>query len=424
MEPENTANAPRETSVPGITSLDQLDLSKRYSYADYYSWKFEDRVELIKGIVHPIGSSPGLTHQKTARQLVRSLIEYFERKKCEMLFAPLDVRLPDTQGQTDDTSIFTVVQPDICIICDPSKIDERGILGPPDLIIEILSQESAFTEMSIKYHLYEEYGVKEYWVVDPVEKMVDVYFLQNGRYAALHPFTEGDEGHSVLFPELKFNIDEVFKDLSPWIKNIVHEPASPYGTEITSLEQLDLSRVYSYADYFRWKFEERVELIKGFIHKMSAPNPAHQDISIHLIGFILPFFAKRPCKVYHAPIDVRFPDSKKKTDDASIFTVVQPDLCIICDLSKIDERGVLGPPDLIIEILSLSNSRKDTKIKFDLYEENGVKEYWIADPRKRTIRLYTLHHGKYTGPVTFAENDEIRSVLFPELTFSLKEVFK
>ena len=424
MEPENTANEPRRAPVPAITSLDQLDLSKRYSYADYYSWKFEDRVELIKGVVHPLGLSPGLTHQKTARQMVRSLNEYFERKKCEMLFAPLDVRLPDSQDQTDDTSIFTVVQPDICIICDPSKIDERGILGPPDLIIEILSQESTFTEMSIKYHLYEEYGVKEYWVVDPVEKMVDVYFLQNGRYAALHPFTEGDEGHSVLFPELKFNIDEVFKDLSLWSGNIVHEPDSPYGTEITSLEQLDLSKVYSYADYFRWKFEERVELIKGFIHKMSAPNLTHQLISGDLFWQIKTLFKGKACEIVAAPLDVRLPYSKKKTDDASIFTVVQPDICIVCDDSQKDEHGIIGAPDLIIEILSPSNSRKDTKIKFDLYEENGVKEYWIADPRKKTIRLYTLHHRKYTGPVTFTENDEIRSVLFPELTFSLKEVFK
>lgn len=424
MKPENTANAPRKTSVPGITSLDQLDLSKRYSYADYYSWKFEDRVELIKGVVHPIGPSPGTNHQLVSGSLLFLLYPFFKEKPCKFVKGPIDVCLPDTEGQTDDSAIFTVVQPDLCVICDPSKIDERAVIGAPDLIIEILSEQSALIEMSIKYHLYEEYGVKEYWVVDPVEKMVDVYFLQNGRYAALHPFTEGDEGHSVLFPELKFNIDEVFKGLSPWSGNIVHEPASPYGIEITSLEQLDFSKVYSYADYFRWKFEERVELIKGFIHKMSAPNPTHQDVSIHLISIIFPFFAKRPCKVYHAPIDVRLPDSKKKTDDASIFTVVQPDLCIICDLSKIDGRGVLGPPDLIIEILSPSNSRKDTKIKFDLYEENGVKEYWIADPRKRNIRLYTLHHRKYTGPVTFAENDEIRSVLFPELTFSLKEVFK
>lgn len=422
MEPENTANEPQGAE---ILSLDQLDLSKRYSYADYYSWKFEERVELIKGIVHPMGPSPGTKHQLVSGSLLYLLYTFFKEKAFTFIKGPIDVCLPETEGQTDDSALFTVVQPDLCVICDPSKIDDRAVIGAPDLMIEILTEENAHNEMSIKYHLYEEYGVKEYWVVDPIARMVDVYFLQNGRYAGLRPFTEGDEVQSVLFPELKFNINELFKGLSLWSGNIVHEPAIPYGTEITSLEQLDFSKVYSYADYFRWKFEERVELIKGFIHKMSpAPTYTHQKTAKKLVSKLDRYFEPHKCEMLFAPLDVRLPDSKNKTDDSSILTVVQPDICIVCDPAKIDERGVIGAPDLAIEILSPGNSKKDTKIKFELYEKNGVKEYWIADPRRKIIVVYTLHDQKYTGPDTFTENDEIRSALFPELKFSLVEVFK
>lgn len=208
-------------------------------------------------------------------------------------------------------------------------------------------------------------------------------------------------------------------------EKVAEEPLVPYGSEIVSLDQLDLSRRYSYADYFKWKFQERVELIKGFIYKMSpATSSSHQSITAFLAGTFFNFFRKSPCKFFPGPFDVRLPDSKKQTDDRLVFTVVQPDLCVICDPGKIDDRGCIGAPDLVVEILSPGNTAKEMGIKFDLYEENGVKEYWLVEPEDRAILVYILQDGKYIGLKPFTEEDEMVSPLFPELRFAVKEAFE
>lgn len=201
------------------------------------------------------------------------------------------------------------------------------------------------------------------------------------------------------------------------------EPTVSYGL-ITSLDQLDLSKRYSYADYFRWKFQERVELIKGFIHKMSpAPSPRHQEISYALGLKLGQYIYGADCKIYPAPFDVRLPDSKKKTDENDIFTVVQPDLCVICDPNKIDNKGCEGAPDLVIEILSPGNSKKEMGIKFDLYEENGVKEYWMVEPGERVVYVYILKGKKFVGLKPFIEDEVIHCTIFPKLKFELKDIF-
>ena len=151
--------------------------------------------------------------------------------------------------------------------------------------------------------------------------------------------------------------------------------------KIDNLSQLDLNGTYSYADYLTWQFEQAVELIKGKIFPMAAPNRKHQIISREIHGIMYMFFQKAPCEFYAAPFDVRLYD-KKKTIKANkdVFTVVQPDLCIICDETKLDDKGCIGAPDLIVEILSPGNSTKEMRTKKDLYAETGVREYWIIDP--------------------------------------------
>ncbi|MDY6025521.1 Uma2 family endonuclease [Bergeyella zoohelcum] len=192
--------------------------------------------------------------------------------------------------------------------------------------------------------------------------------------------------------------------------------------KITDINQLDLNKIYSYADYLLWKFEERIELIKGRIFKMSpAPSRKHQDISMNLIGEMIPIFKGQKCKMYTAPFDVRFP--KESTDNKTIYTVVQPDICIICDENKLDDKGCIGAPDLIVEILSPGNSKKELKNKFELYEEYGVKEYWIVNPLDEVVYVHTLENGKYKGafPIT---DDYIHSEVFPEVKIHTDEVFK
>ena len=132
------------------------------------------------------------------------------------------------------------------------------------------------------------------------------------------------------------------------------------------VEEPDPSLSYTYADYVKCKFEEQVEFIRGKIFKMSpAPTPLHQQISIGLASEIYSFLKKKPCKVFAAPFDVHLPVKNKNKDD-EITNVAQPDICVICDEAKIDGRGCLGAPDLIIEILSPGNAHKEVKLKHEI----------------------------------------------------------
>jgi Uma2 family endonuclease len=194
---------------------------------------------------------------------------------------------------------------------------------------------------------------------------------------------------------------------------------------ITKFSQLDLTKQYTYADYLTWQFKERVELIRGWILKMSpAPNTVHQSSSTTIQGEMYSYFKKSTCRLFDAPFDVRLVDSKKSKSDKLVYTVVQPDICVICDAKKLDERGCIGAPDLIVEIVSPGNSMREMKTKYELYEENGVREYWIANPLEKNIMLYFLKAKKYHLKKIYFDDDAIESVLFKGLTIELKEIFK
>ena len=189
---------------------------------------------------------------------------------------------------------------------------------------------------------------------------------------------------------------------------------------ITNFSDLDLTKTYSYADYLLWQFQDRVELIKGFILKMSpAPSMVHQRISNNVSYELNNYFKRKPCDVFVAPFDVRLPIPSAKKDS----TVVQPDLCIICDESKLDARGCNGTPDLMIEIISSSNSKHDVHTKFNLYQEAGVKEYWIIEPNDKIILVYTLVNSEFIGLKPQVEGENIKSPLFPELNIAIEDKF-
>ncbi len=194
---------------------------------------------------------------------------------------------------------------------------------------------------------------------------------------------------------------------------------------ITNIDDLDLNGSYTYADYLLWQFSERLEIIKGKIFKMSpAPSSSHQRVSMKLTRELDKYFYNLSCEIFVAPFDVRLINFKKSTSDNQILTVVQPDLCIICDKLKVDEKGCLGAPNLIIEILSKGNSKKDLTIKFDLYEENGVQEYWLVNPSEKDVHIYTLQNGKYIGSRPFIMETEIQSPTFPKLKFEVDKIFE
>ena len=189
------------------------------------------------------------------------------------------------------------------------------------------------------------------------------------------------------------------------------------------LANLDLNKVYTYADYYKWKFEERVELIKGYIFKMSpSPNRLHQEISGGISYQLLKFLARSPCKVYTAPFDVRFP--RKSKADKDIITVLQPDICVVRDRSKLDDRGCIGAPDIVVEVLSPSNNKKELKNKYEIYEEAGVKEYWVVWPYEQTMIVYTLTDGKFVSSPVISGGDILTSSVLPGFSLNISELFR
>lgn len=193
---------------------------------------------------------------------------------------------------------------------------------------------------------------------------------------------------------------------------------------VNSLQDLDFSKTYSYAEYLTWQFAERVELLKGHIRLMAAPSPKHQRVSRRLTKSFLDFFDKNPCELYYAPFDVRLYNRKKSIlADRDVYTVVQPDICVICDSTKIDDKGCNGAPDMIIEILSLGNQQTDLKDKYKLYAENGVTEYWIVYPNDAVIHQFVLKDEQYYTHGIFTQRDLISPFLFPELSIVLEGVF-
>ena len=326
-----------------------------------------------------------------------------------------------------------MVQPDICVICDSAKLDDNGCIGAPDLIVEVLSPSTSKKDLNYKFKLYEVAGVREYWIVHPKTKTVKVFLLQpDGKYDEGTEYECNQKAPVHIFEGLEINLNELFDleiekketkpyELPPEKPTIIEEPIAGYGTL-----ELDESKRYTYADYMTWSDDIRRELINGFIHLMSAPLRVHARISQKMNRAIDRFVEKNKgeCHVYYAPFDVRLPLHGSNEDD-KIYDVVQPDICVICDLSKLDENGCIGAPDLIVEVLSPSTSKKDLNYKFKLYEVAGVREYWIVYPKEKTVKVFLLlPDGKYDDGTEYECNQKAPVHIFEGLEIDLNELFE
>ena len=187
---------------------------------------------------------------------------------------------------------------------------------------------------------------------------------------------------------------------------------------------LDINKRYSFADYLTWFDDKRRELYNGLVKIMSAPRRKHQKISVIILNNIFNYLKNKKCEVYAAPFDVRLPENGDK-DNKKIFTVVQPDIVVVCDPKKLDEKGCIGAPDLIVEILSPSTGNRDLKDKFLIYEKHGVKEYWVANPDLNNIQIFILDEAlkKYQFQGTFIEGDDVSPSMFPDLIIKIDEIF-
>jgi Uma2 family endonuclease len=166
-----------------------------------------------------------------------------------------------------------------------------------------------------------------------------------------------------------------------------------------------------------------VELIKGKIFRMSpAANRKHQKIVGTIYIRLGVFLENKKCEVYVAPFDVRLP--RKSKDDKDIITVLQPDVCVICDPAKLDDRGCIGAPDIVVEVLSPGNNAKELKNKYEVYEQSGIKEYWVVSPQDETVLIHLLEGGKFRLLQLKVAGDIVTSPILPGFTLDVKELFK
>lgn len=212
------------------------------------------------------------------------------------------------------------------------------------------------------------------------------------------------------------------------------------------------NRLYTYGDYLKWTDEKRYEIVDGQVHIMSpAPASVHQRILGEILRQISNYLFEKECEVYPAPFDVRFPEGEEKDED--ILTVVQPDISVICDKTRLDNRGYRGAPELVIEIISLSTGDRDRKVKRELYEKHGVKEYWLVDYQEKKVEVYLstdmikrgnklldkrpdkAHNSdpekcdkkkekRFRAPVLYNERDMVSVNIFDDLKINLSYVFR
>lgn len=153
---------------------------ERHTYGDYRTWPDDRAYELVDGIAYAMVPAPSVAHQSIIVAMVRQIEQALEHGPCRVFVAPLDVRLPSGEEADDDTD--TVVQPDLLVVCDRSKIDERGIRGAPDWVVEVISPATAAHDQIVKRALYERHQVREFWLVHPTDRVVTIYRLDQGRY--------------------------------------------------------------------------------------------------------------------------------------------------------------------------------------------------------------------------------------------------
>ena len=157
-----------------------LRTEKHYTYADYLQWPDDTRYELIDGEAFRMAPTPLIEHQEIAGEVYCQLANQLDGQPCRPYIAPVDVRLPRTDEA--DAAIDTVVQPDVLVVCDPGKVDRRGVRGAPDWLLEVLSPSTAAHDQIAKRRTYERAGVREYWLVHPGDRTLTVYVLENGQY--------------------------------------------------------------------------------------------------------------------------------------------------------------------------------------------------------------------------------------------------
>ena len=184
---------------------------EHFTFGSYRTWPDGERWELIDGVPTDMSPAPDWPHQSLAITLGATILRYLKGSRCRVLPAPLDVLLP--KGNEADDLVDTVVQPDLVILCDQSKLTHHGVRGAPEWVIEILSPSTAGRDQREKRELYERHGVAEYWIVSPTDRLLWAYRLEAGAYGKPAIYDEAMSAAPQAFPDLAVSLAELFADI-------------------------------------------------------------------------------------------------------------------------------------------------------------------------------------------------------------------
>lgn len=183
------------------------------------------------------------------------------------------------------------------------------------------------------------------------------------------------------------------------------------------------NRKYTYVDYLSWPEDERVEIIDGDSYLLAAPSRIHQKVLSELHRQIANFLVGKECEVYPAPFHVVLDLEGNTSNEEDIQNIFEPDITIVCDTSKLDDAGCKGTPDMIVEVISPSTARRDKIVKFNKYEQAGVKEYWIIEPQEKIVSVFTLQENlRYGRPNLYTNEDQVKVTIFDDLIIDLQMV--
>ncbi len=181
-------------------------------------------------------------------------------------------------------------------------------------------------------------------------------------------------------------------------------------------------KLYTLADILEWDEGERAEVIDGSLYMMATPSRIHQKISGELFGQLREYLRGKQCEVYAAPFAVRLFEGAEDSPE-NVYTMVEPDISVLCSPEKLDDMGSKGAPDLIIEILSPSTRRHNRLTKFNLYQRAGVREYWIVDPSDRSVQSFLLENNAYIARDFAVNDDKITVNVLQDCVIDLAPVF-
>lgn len=196
--------------IGGVQMANRQEDVRKYTYKDYLTWPEEEPVELIDGTPIDMTPAPSREHQRIVVELVSTFHSYLKNHPCDVYVAPFDVRLGHNPNMDDE--IYTVVQPDLSIICDQTKLDDRGCKGAPDLIIEVVSPSTASNDYIRKHKIYEKNGVKEYRLVHPSDQLITVFLLEDDGFGKPRYYDKEGTVFVHTLPGFEFEVGSLFKD--------------------------------------------------------------------------------------------------------------------------------------------------------------------------------------------------------------------